>query len=332
MTLLRLSEDSELLLWTPTIDAPAQTIRLHSPQPLLAFIGLADKPDPRALLKFAKQFGPLGICVHGRPYQHGEPPGLRVGLEADVAIKNQRMVSGSKPSLWAKWPRLCEPRCVQEAGVTYFAEPLGAWLQLARAAKALHETVARLRQQQRPRVADLRTLAATRFGIGKSSKHFRALTGAEGEPERDRDSSWFLVGERLNEWLVGAPVRFFCEIEEERGKFDVDFVVGDGLGIFPVVAAQLVATLSDPQRGKAVICSGCRLPFIQTREPSRGMRSYCVSCRRKRIPVRDAVHDFREHKRRAHELYAKGKDLAEIADQLGIEQKRVERYLMKERR
>jgi CheY-like chemotaxis protein len=146
-----------------------------------------------------------------------------------------------------------QPRWVQETGDTYFAEPLSAWLQLARAAKALHETVAHLRQQQRPRRADLRTLAATRFGVGKGSKHFRTLADAEAEPERDRNSSWFLVGERLNEWLVGAPVRFFCEIEENRGKFDLDFVVGDGLGIFPVVAAQLVATLSDPERGKAVI-------------------------------------------------------------------------------
>ncbi len=235
-------------------------------------MGLADA-DSQAVLTFARHWGPLGLCEHGRPFQHGELP-----YGAD------------------RWPRLCGPRQIQQGAKTYFVEPLNAWSDLTRAAQALYETVYRLRNHQPARTRDVQVLLQTRFGIGKAARHFQALAGDGEKPGRARRDAWFLVGERLNDWLVGAPVRFFCEIDEGSGRFDLDFGVGYA-GIFPIIAAQLLATLSDPQRGKAIICSGCGLPFIQVREPSTGKRRYCLACRRAHIPVRDAVRKSRQSKK-----------------------------------
>jgi hypothetical protein len=278
------------LFFPLALSVPKKEIRLSSLEPLATFVQLSDV-KPEEILDFANAWGPLGLCIHSLPYDHGESS-LTIGSDAEVV--NGRIKESANTPAWLVHPHFCDLDLRKHAGVDYVAEPLSAWRHLADGARALRDTVIRLRQHERPLKADLRTLVDTLFGAGNYGKRLRTLAGKEATPEYSRRGAWFLIGERLNEWLASAPVRFFCEIEERSGRFDVDFTVGLGLGVLPLIAAQLLATLSDPERGSPEICSGCRLPFIQTRKPSRGTRIYCLTCRKKGIPVRDAVHDHRE--------------------------------------
>ena len=303
-----LSADGALILFPVTeYDVPKKEAQLSSLEPLSSFAGLGEVRS-EAIVEFADIWGPLGLCQHGKPYDHGE---TLVGAPPVVeGIENGRILVRPRfcPPLPFRVRRLFKPGgswlegdATEAGGQDYFAEAISAWRHLAGAARALRDVVARLRLEQRPSRSDIRTLNTALYGAGSPAEQIKAIAGKEAEPEFTRSEAWFLVAQHLNQWLSSAPVRFFCEVEKGSGKFDVDFTVGLGFGVLPMIAAQLLALLSDPVRGKAVICSGCGLPFIQTREPSRGTRRYCLPCRRARIPVRDAVNDSRERKRNREE-------------------------------
>jgi hypothetical protein len=282
-------------------------------EPLTSFVQLAGA-SPEKIVNFANTWGPLGLCKHGQPYDHG-----------DHNISIDALGRGG-----ISLPLFCPPRFYEPDDVISqpcVAEPLSAWRHLAAAAQALRDTVVRLRHGDRPLQRDVTTLTLTLFGYGH--KLLRALAGTEAALERNRRGAWFLVHERLNEWLASAPVRFFCEMDEQTGRFDVDFTVGLRFGLLPVIAAQLLATLAG-HSGKAMVCAGCGLPFVSAREPSRGRRRYCWPCRKADIAVRDAVHAYRDRVRRARSLRAEGKSVAEISDLLGIKETQVKRYLAKE--
>jgi hypothetical protein len=179
---------------------------------------------------------------------------------------------------------------------------LKAWHEIARTARAVRNAIHSLRARKTPSAADLKTIAAASFGFGPAGDQRRNLAGRDAEPEEDEDLApalkrrgyWGMVADLLNDWLVSAPVRFCCEVKELNPidvtntklprPLEVDFVIGYGVGVFPVIAAQLVAELSVDLVEEPVICSGCRLP----RTPSRGSRRYCLPCRRQKVPDRDA--------------------------------------------
>jgi hypothetical protein len=334
---------NSVLIWRRSESAAVgDSIRLYSGEPLNEFLALArDSSDDLAILRFARQWGPLGLCIHGQPLNHGRLAGH--GFEGSATLGRGKIVLTAEPTPWQIAPESCQPRKVlvlekdgrleilrlpllrdlpRRQGESddrydrrlafalrrsqkrfrektanadeYFAESLDAWRDYASAAEAVYETAHRLRTNQRPRAKHLRVLSDLGFGAGVAGTHFRKLAGDEAKLRRPpRREAWHLIGETLNNWLVHAPVRFFCETEES-GKFDVDFRIRDERGIFPVLAAQLLATLTGSRARKPAICSGCDLPFIQAREPSTGKRKYCLPCRRAGVPVRDAVYAYRK--------------------------------------
>jgi hypothetical protein len=78
-----------------------------------------------------------------------------------------------------------------------------------------------------------------------------------------------------------------------------------------------------------ILCSACgRLDSVKRPRQNGNRRSYCSKCR-ERGRKRHAVADLRWRQRRASDLRAQGKTIAEIATELEIEKARVKRYLAK---
>jgi hypothetical protein len=92
-----------------------------------------------------------------------------------------------------------------------------------------------------------------------------------------------------------------------------------------------LATLAAGAKG-IILCSACgRLDSVKRpRRPNDQRRAYCSKCR-DRGRTRMTVADLRQRQRQARELRAHGKNVAEIAAQLGIAHARVRRYLAKEK-
>ena len=268
------------LLWRLTSDASMwRDWVLYDTEPLGSFISLARKIDSAdSILSFAKSWGPLGLCVHNQPFHHG--------------------------AIWdvGQPPHFCAPRSVVVGtSEKWFAESLDAWRDIVLAVVAMFAVVRALKSDQRPPRSELRLLHQLDYGVGGSRIHFAEIAGKGAQPGRSRKEAWLIVTNRLNDWLQGAPVRLFCESAADGALAGVDFGVDDRYGIFPVIVTQLLSTLRDPAVGKGTVCSGCNLPFIQTRARKTGERVYCLACRRDGVPVRDAARDYRKrnqkHKR-----------------------------------
>jgi hypothetical protein len=261
------------LLWRLTSDASMwRDWHLYDAEPLSSFLSLARESDRADLiLEFAKSWGPLGLCMHDQPFHHG--------------------------AIWdlGQPPQFCTPRSVMVGqSEKWFAESLGAWCDLVLAVDAMFAVVRALKNDQRPPRAELRLVHQLDYGVGGRRDHFVEIAGKEAQPGRSRKEAWLIVANRLNDWLQGAPVRLFCESAADGALAGVDFGVDDRYGIFPVIATQLLSKLRDPAEGKGTKCSGCNLPFIQTRARPTGERVYCIACRRAGVPVRDAARDYRK--------------------------------------
>jgi len=283
------------------------------------------------ILGFAREWGYLGLCVHKRPLHHGAMYGQ--GLEGNAVLEpdaheGKRLVISDLNS-WVEVPRVCpagrlylnqydcqhcrksfprvvrlareivecpqctgpnvEPRLSEE----WFAEYLEDWRILACAATAIFDLFNALREKKRvPRQA-VRELANLKYGIGQAGKHYRDLAGDEAKPEFSRSAAWELVGGTLNEWLMGAPVRFFWEFDAEDNQRRVDFVVDNRLGVFPTIAVQLLSILSGRE---TVTCAGCHLPFIRAYQSTK-RNPYCQACRDAKIPQRNASRQMRIRRR-----------------------------------
>jgi DNA-directed RNA polymerase subunit RPC12/RpoP len=297
------SGQSERLLW----DSPS----------LWAFLKLANAPDDE-IVQFAKAWGPLGICVHGKTVMHADGCQL-------LRWEDCPWLSDEERSRWTD----------DEAPPEYW-EPLAAWRFYARQFAAILVMASELNKGRVPRpehvvaaFAGPRTylgphavLVGTAFDA-PSAQEVLAVAGDwvryEPQPEshnyeESRLSYWWaVIVNMLNELAHEAGLRFEYRRRAGESIVRLDLALGDGhaplLRPIPgdspyVCVGTLFASLVE-QLGAAaqrvdllMRCVTCKVIFESPtgRRPRRDREHVCPECRHK------ADREYwKENKRRQRE-------------------------------
>ncbi len=239
---VRLSPDGESLRWLPWDEAGVSKYRLVTPSPRLFddFRQLADpSKSPANILRFAKQYGVLGLCKHALPLSH------KFTME-----RLRRHTSAGAKTIFRPLPR-CEPT---------FAEPISTWRALARSINAMLEL------NHDPRRADLWSDASW---LSRQRRSWHG-SGALGKL-----SSKELLSQCLNEWLAcgGMHPRM------DAGLMGYQFISQTGFpNLFGTLALVLASKLMHGERVMFCHKCGNEIrPAIPNASLSR--HYYCAVCR-----------------------------------------------------
>jgi len=235
---------------------------IESARVLDEFIQLSTPAD---VARFARHYGPLGLCKHGLPAGHP------LSSDSPLLAFDLRRLSDPSPSCsWAS------------------SEPVAAWQALAaRACRLLeHAAAVRVRRRFTPGPEVQAWLDSLR-----DSPAFDDLR----EPRR-------IVTEEINWWLaaVGIGVRITLQ-----GRNFIPRLWGHAQGILGVIAVQLLAALTgaesvamcdgcgQPYQGKRPPSKGKQVG------PNLARRNFCAACKAAGVPHRFAARDwYRKHKGR----------------------------------
>ncbi len=198
--------------------------------------------SPNDVLRFARRYGPLRLCGHGRPSSHRLEYSLIEAPPPDASCRPEG------------YPDDC-------------SEPVSLWYSYVSQARALVEIGAAL-WQGRPGPKTAWKTALTSIG------RYSSAPGLEEELGEwlglDRQVLSALV---LTDWLRAGNVHLAW-----YWKFDASqpstWLAG---GTFGLLAVQLVSALS--HAGATLICDGCgELYPRQGRMPQAGRRNFCPAC------------------------------------------------------
>lgn len=250
--------EKDRLVWVSDYDRKRCQKEVYpGPQMLERFVSLADA-SPASILEFARQWGVLEICEHGLPRSHNP---CRPGQQM------YRRVTWCYPLGW------------YERGKGYDCwEPLAAWRQFSRHARALLNIAAQLHQGQVGRLEDWR-IVYERSGSPRPAPWW----------EQDVQIEKWKVANVVNEWLELGNVRLRARWDEAGPS-----VTLAGGGLFGALACQLLLTIS--RTDGLAICSACGVPYVPHRRPVAKRRRYCEACGR-RAAMRDSSMEYRRRNR-----------------------------------
>lgn len=235
------------------------------------FIELAEA-DEHKFLPYARRWGLLELCrEHYAPTSHN--------YNCEPLIPLRTVVFGTT-EIAAKEHR----ELLLSAG-----EPVSAWRDYSRFARALLDIAAKLHQGELGRDEDWDTLHFDEAGFlgwdyvaeRRRSKNFSNL-------DRERN----LIAEGVNHWLVSGGVQPKMSWRESRPIITFECPKPYGK-LFANLAIQLMMAVS--QAGALVICSACGQSYMPQRRPKTDQRRYCPNC--KGVAQRDASADYRRRKR-----------------------------------
>jgi hypothetical protein len=230
-------------------------VRLRRPDETMLprFVELADA-SAVSIRNYARTWGPLGICSHGRPCSHS-------------AFTSRRNVPGDPPCRPLGWDG--------EGGL----EPVEAWRAYARRAGAILRAAERLRSGRVLELEDWKTLRAP-SPVGPTP------------PRKATKLGWLLLLSTLNAWLVDGDVRPQVLPSANRPDFRLGLRLGTpwwmGEPSWPLFGAIGLALARAVTLASPMWCDGCGKMYAPSRAPRSGERHYCATCRRKGIPLRDA--------------------------------------------
>jgi hypothetical protein len=291
---------------------------------LVRFLKIRKAED---VYRFARRFGPLGICQHGRPVCHAVLPGggalYEPGEQEETRVD---AVSPPSPEAFYCAPKLL-PDDQPEDRINWFLgrlekrEPVGSacgervnwWLNLSEVMRAALNVAEHLKRAARPQRRDLallnkflvhgvnplpiirhifpeHDLAKEAELYGRDGDVLASVEEARADGLRSR--AWELVLELLNEWLVACPMRIYFTYTDSRPvDFSMSFIAGDQRGCFPALVFELIERIRSVQGNWMVRCTHCKVLVSPRREPREGGRVFCPSCRTGGWPVRYANRD-----------------------------------------
>lgn len=248
-------------------------------------LAITENPD-KAVAAYAKRWGVLEICEHGLPRTH--KPGHPQTMPSDVSgtTKYEQPEMGCLPLRYGKAARQLFPE---------YWEPLLAWQNVSRRARAILNIAAHLRLGKHGALADWHVILGGNETLESWTTHGQfAKWDADDERgwgSRIRYERWEL-SRRLNDWL---------EIGDVRPEMVWEPAAGPTLrialrGLFGAIAMELVKAVARTEA--LAICSGCGQSFIPKRKPVEGKRRYCEECRIDGVPMRDVMRDRRTEGKR----------------------------------
>jgi hypothetical protein len=206
---------------------------------LAEFTEIGVTGEESKLLRFAKRYGPIGICKHGLPSGHNRRSLARV-LDAADCQPNTSLVPGWEQS-----------------------EPVSKWFEYARQAQAILACSASLHRGKLPELEDLKTAYPPWGELKPTAKTELNIETAQG----------FIEG-TINTWVSYGGLRP-C-FQWRRSGCSVIFSTGDYCSLFGALAVQLM--LAAAKRDGFVICSNCSRAYIPARRPNPNRRRFCLSC------------------------------------------------------
>ncbi len=240
-----------------------------------------DELNYAAVERYAKRWGTLGICKHGKPYTH-----LRDGPVLNIHIRGRgdddsRLLHGCPPLGYA-------PRKKPVTNPELW-EPLVAWESFSRSARAVMNVAAQLHQGDPGNVEDWYMLIGHDSTLERwTEERTRYMAAQEWRGTwRSRISSerWW-VSNLVNFWLEDGDVRWQCTWEES------DFALTTGVqSLYGAIVIQLALAVGRVEA--LATCSNCRTAYIPSRKPVEGRRRYCSSCQDAGVPQRDATASLR---------------------------------------
>ena len=222
------------------------------------FIALHDAP-PEQVRDFAREFGALGICRHGKPCAHA--------------------------------PRTCTP--LGWNGRTGF-EPVAAWTHYAARARAIVNVAASLRHGAVPSATALSRLreppailTSPRPGLDvvmprSVSATYDRRTMSDILSDESGADAWAMVVAAVNLWLADGDARPQVVLHETRGgpeprvRFGTPWSFGaPSWPLFGALGLQLALAIGETS---VAICDGCGKHYRPKRMPSVGRSHYCSTC------------------------------------------------------
>ena len=262
--------DADFLCWEPLdVRKPDLGLRDSDSDPrkmLHSFIGITDSSGA---LRFAEQFGALGLCKHGWPFTHNNPY--------------------SKTMSSPFWESGCLPTR---------REPIKRWLHYVQQAQALLRIGERLRNWN----PGLR-----RDPKGDNQRDWE-LVFADANPNRQVLTRQMIacfvkrvtfarraLARTLSGWLMAGSLHVQCCWEYDAPRPHYVF----GGNVFGLLAMQLTVEVCGSKHW--VVCDGCAQLYSRDRKPQSGRSNYCKRCVRLGIAVRQRKQRFLAKARRANE-------------------------------
>ena len=234
---------------------------------LQRFIELHQASDEE-ILKYAKDWGILGLCAHGLP---------SFRLTTNTALR-----CDIKPCAWVPSP-LAQGFVSVDAPFYpgFFCEDLAAWRRFSAAAAAVIQIAANLSRerfdesdlawrsllsQPQPGPPNWKLGDYDLFLIDRPLKPSEKLRAARG-----------LLAREINTWLDigGTGLSFSCE---RGGKWRISFASRGFPNLFGLLALKLMFTISESDG--IVFCSTCPRAYLPNeRRPSAGRANYCDVCK-----------------------------------------------------
>ena len=217
-----------------------------------------------------------------------------------------------------KWGPLKINSCGNPITAASGAEPIAAWQFLSRRAYSVLR-IAKALEKGRPGDEEDWALLSTAYdGTDPRAAQFYGLGNhARWEPDKRARSAGFrnaieygratIAGE-VSEWLEKFTV-YLTMVWKPRWQLEMSFKGR----VLAAIALQLALAVANAE--SLFTCNGCGRPYIRSkqRKPNAGQANFCPGCIGSRKPQREAEKRYRENKREARKLAAKGVPIAEIA-------------------
>jgi hypothetical protein len=285
---VKASGDSLLYRHSSLVD-PVPDRRTLREKVLLGFVALENATN-QEILEYARQWGVLGLCLHGRPCYHEIMSSWVDGLTPEGTLtKHFDEGNCGKPISETEWGWSVEPF----AKWRDYAGQLGALMRLAMiCTNAVPTTIDRLTgEYSNSRPGDPKDWA-------KAMRDWQI-----DNPGMDLTSNEPLLNGRwtlsnlMSHWMRVNNIR--PVVRWGRGRATIHLTCGLHTisSLLPVLAVQtLLVTTNSVDMG---LCAGCTEPFLLGRGQSTYRNSYCAECRKRRVPQKKATQAYYHRQRQS---------------------------------
>jgi hypothetical protein len=250
---------------------------------LIGFSRLGDASDG-GILEYARQWGILGICKHGRPVGH---------LSTLLQYINTTREICCEPPKQGRW--------------SY--DPLEKWRDYAEQVQAVLRLARQCWDEKLAPIDWTKTQHSTVDKPGSKADWEKAIREWRiDNPDINGSAQWAHAGVEkvragrsvlsmiINQWLKVNNIRPQFGWYENQPSIALAAPTAYNT-LLPMLAVQMMLEVSNSI--DLALCSGCSKPFHLRRGQSLHRKSYCLECKNKRIPQREAVKNYYHMERKS---------------------------------